>query len=162
EHPRAVPAALGRLHLEDRHPEDVVDVAVGVDRGVEPVRRPAPDLLVHARRAELAPGVDEHEADVRPERRHVREGAHERDAVVDSTGPLAERVERFVEQRARLLEAITPIRRAAAVHAPFSAEITQRIHSGHQYLRYETERAFRPELDALTGAARVELLDALD
>jgi TetR/AcrR family transcriptional regulator, regulator of autoinduction and epiphytic fitness len=83
-------------------------------------------------------------------------------ADIEATGPLGPRVERFVAQRARLLEAITPIRRAAHVHAPSSKEITERIQGGHRYLRYEIERAFGDVLDQRDGDDRAELLDALD
>lgn len=75
--------------------------------------------------------------------------------------PLAERLAHFVQQRTLLLEAVTPIRRAAAVHGPFSAEITSRLRDGQSYLRSEVEQTFALELDA-AGAQRGELLDALD
>jgi AcrR family transcriptional regulator len=81
---------------------------------------------------------------------------------IEATGPLAPRIERFVAQRARLLEAITPIRRAAHVHAPASKEITERIRGGHRYLRFEIERAFADVIDRRDGDDRVELVDALD
>jgi AcrR family transcriptional regulator len=82
---------------------------------------------------------------------------------VDPSAPLADRIEGFVAQRSRLLEAISPIRRAANVHAPFSPEITERLRAGHEFFTAEVERAFGPELDALAGAdgERAELLDAL-
>jgi AcrR family transcriptional regulator len=79
---------------------------------------------------------------------------------VDPGLPLAVRIERFVAQRSRLLEAISPIRRAANVHAPFSREITQRLQDGHEFFTAEVEQVFAPELDRLTGADRTELLDA--
>jgi TetR/AcrR family transcriptional regulator of autoinduction and epiphytic fitness len=75
--------------------------------------------------------------------------------------PLEDRLATFVHQRALLLEAVTPIRRAADVHGPFSAEITARLRDGQAYLRAEVEQTFAPELDA-AGADRRELLDALD
>jgi TetR/AcrR family transcriptional regulator, regulator of autoinduction and epiphytic fitness len=81
---------------------------------------------------------------------------------VEASGPLDERVARFVDQRAALLESITPIRRAAAVHAPFSREITERLLGGHAYLRYEVERAFADVLEGMPDDERIELLDSLD
>jgi TetR/AcrR family transcriptional regulator of autoinduction and epiphytic fitness len=75
--------------------------------------------------------------------------------------PRAERLDRFVRQRVLLLEAVTPIRRAADVHGPFSREITSRLRDGQAFLRAELERTFEPELQA-AGAARVDVLDALD
>ena len=75
--------------------------------------------------------------------------------------PLEERLERFVHQRALLLEAVSPIRRAADVHGPFSTEITARLRDGQAFLRDELVRTFSPELDA-AGPDRDEVLDALD
>ena len=80
---------------------------------------------------------------------------------IPSDLPLPERLARFVHQRALLLEAVSPIRRAADVHGPFSAEITARLRDGQAFLRAEVERTFAPELDA-TGDDRREVLDALD
>ena len=68
--------------------------------------------------------------------------------------PLAERLDRFVHQRALLLEAVTPIRRAADVHGPFSPEITARLRDGQAFLRAELERTFEPELRAAGDDAR--------
>jgi AcrR family transcriptional regulator len=75
--------------------------------------------------------------------------------------PLGERLRRFAHQRGLLLEAISPIRRAADVHGPFSPEITARLRDGQAYLRAEVDGTFGPELDAL-GEARAPVLDALD
>jgi AcrR family transcriptional regulator len=75
--------------------------------------------------------------------------------------PRAERLDRFVHQRALLLEAVTPIRRAADVHGPFSTEITARLRDGQAFLRDEVVRTFAPELDA-AGDDRHDLLDSLD
>lgn len=80
---------------------------------------------------------------------------------VEPTLPLDTRLDRFVHQRALLLEAVTPIRRAAQVHGPFSPEIAARLRDGHAFLRAEVERTFGPELDA-AGPHRPAVLDALD
>jgi TetR/AcrR family transcriptional regulator of autoinduction and epiphytic fitness len=80
---------------------------------------------------------------------------------VPADDPFEERLPRFVHQRALLLEAVTPIRRAANVHGPFSTEIAARLRDGQAYLRAEAERTFAPELDR-AGPERAELLDALD
>jgi AcrR family transcriptional regulator len=74
---------------------------------------------------------------------------------------LDERLDRFVHQRCLLLEAVSPIRRAADVHGPFSTEITARLRDGQAFLRAEVVRTFSPELDA-AGAEREDVLDALD
>jgi AcrR family transcriptional regulator len=75
--------------------------------------------------------------------------------------PLDERLDRFVHQRSLLLEAVTPIRRAADVHGPFSAEITARLRDGQAFLREELVVSFEPELQA-AGADRGDVLDCLD
>jgi TetR/AcrR family transcriptional regulator of autoinduction and epiphytic fitness len=67
---------------------------------------------------------------------------------IDPDLPFAERVETFAAQRAQLLEAVTPIRRAAAVHAPFSPGIQARVAAGHQFFRAEVAAVFGRELDA--------------
>jgi AcrR family transcriptional regulator len=81
---------------------------------------------------------------------------------VDPGLPVGRRIGEVVHQRTVLLEAITPIRRAAAVHAPFSAEVQTRLQSGHDFLRSEIERLFATELGAVPAGDRVVLLDALD
>jgi AcrR family transcriptional regulator len=81
---------------------------------------------------------------------------------VDPAAPLERRLPEVVHQRALLLEAITPVRQAAAVHAPFSAEIKRRLQAGHDFLRSELERLFAPELDLVPAEQRGPLLDALD
>ena len=80
---------------------------------------------------------------------------------IDLALPFAERLDRFVTQRGQLLEAVTPIRRAAAVHGPFSSEITARLRTGQAFLRTEVEEVFAPEL-ARSASASPTLLDALD
>ncbi len=80
---------------------------------------------------------------------------------VDPQLPLDERLVGFIRQRALLLEVVTPIRRAAEVHGPFSAEITKRLRAGQAFLRAEVTHTFGPELVA-AGADREDLLDELD
>ena len=61
-----------------------------------------------------------------------------------------------------MLEVLTPIRRAAAVHAPFSAEVRGRLQAGHAMLRAELDRVFADELAKHDEPERTRLLDALD
>ena len=82
--------------------------------------------------------------------------------VIDPGLSVEDRITEVVRQRAILLEAITPVRRAAAVHAPFSREVRSRLQAGHDFLRCEIELAFKPELAACTKANRTTTLDALD
>jgi len=82
--------------------------------------------------------------------------------VVDPALPLDDRIRAVVRNRARLLETISPIRRAAALHAPFSREVSNRLQAAHELLRTEIERVFATELGRHSGPDRVRLLDALD
>lgn len=81
---------------------------------------------------------------------------------VDESLPLEERIGEVVRQRVILLEAITPVRRAATVHAPFSPEVSKRLQAGHDFMRAEVERVFDVELKGRGADDRSELLDALD
>jgi AcrR family transcriptional regulator len=83
-------------------------------------------------------------------------------APVDPGLPLAARIRRFAGLRRSVLEAMTPIRRAAAVHAPFSPAIQARLQAGQGFLRDELTRVFGPELDAAPADEREQLLDVLD
>lgn len=80
---------------------------------------------------------------------------------VDPTIDFERRVPIVVRQRTALLEAITPIRRAVAVNAWDSVEVSNRLALGHAYLRLEIESAFARELLA-AGDERSEVLNALD
>ena len=75
--------------------------------------------------------------------------------------PLDERIDALVSQRVELLEAITPIRRAAAVHAPFSPSIQQGVAAGQSFLRSQVASAFEPELSRIEEARRDHVLHML-
>jgi AcrR family transcriptional regulator len=78
-----------------------------------------------------------------------------------TTGALAHRLEAFVRQRARLLEAITPVRRAALLVEPFSAEIAGRLGRVRAYGRSEIGRVFAAEIGRRRADDRRPLLAAL-
>ena len=80
---------------------------------------------------------------------------------VDPALALDRRLPMVVRQRAALLEAITPIRRASTINAWDSALVTHRLQLGHDFLRAEVAGVFAPEL-AVAGDERGEVLDALD
>jgi TetR/AcrR family transcriptional regulator, regulator of autoinduction and epiphytic fitness len=80
---------------------------------------------------------------------------------VDPALPLRQRIDAFARNRAALLEAVAPFRRAGAVHGPFAPELRQAMTEGSAFLRQEVERAFAPELAAAPDGERRELLDAL-
>lgn len=81
---------------------------------------------------------------------------------VDAALTLDARLDQLILQRSRLLEAISPIRRAAAVHGPFSTEITARLRDAQAFLRIEVAEVFAPELAAVPARARDGVLDKLD
>jgi AcrR family transcriptional regulator len=76
-------------------------------------------------------------------------------------GPLPSRLAAFVEQRTRIFEAITPVRRASLVQEPFSVQAVASRDRILALARAELERTFAIEL-AAAGRARTELLHALD
>ncbi|HYM14643.1 MAG TPA: TetR/AcrR family transcriptional regulator [Dehalococcoidia bacterium] len=80
---------------------------------------------------------------------------------VPRTGPLDVRIDAFVAQRARILEAISPVRRSAVLAEPWAPEIARRLSAVRQRGRREVELVFAPELERLPAAPRRELLDAL-
>jgi len=81
---------------------------------------------------------------------------------IDPSGDIDQRVEAFLRQRARVLEQVTPARRAALLQeatSPALVEIRDRLLA---LGRQEVERTFAPELGGLPREERAELLEALD
>lgn len=74
--------------------------------------------------------------------------------------PLAERIDAFCRQRARLLELIAPSARAAQMREPVSPQLRVNRRKHIQRVRAEVESLFSAEL-ARAGAGRDELVDAL-
>ncbi|MBI4518585.1 MAG: TetR/AcrR family transcriptional regulator [Deltaproteobacteria bacterium] len=81
---------------------------------------------------------------------------------VTGQGPLSQRLAAFAAQRARIFEAITPVRRAALLMEPFSPEIARRLRQARAAARREIERVFAPELSPLPASEQSEVLAALD
>ena len=80
---------------------------------------------------------------------------------VPADTPLPERLRLFVEGRTRLLEAISPVRRAALLQAPFSAELAGRLRWSRESNRAEVAQVFSPELATLPANERRDTLAAL-
>ncbi len=76
-------------------------------------------------------------------------------------GPLGQRLDAFVQQRARLLEAIAPVRRAALLMEPFSKEIAARLAEMRDLGMAEVTHVFGRELAGQPAAARRDLAAAL-
>lgn len=77
---------------------------------------------------------------------------------VDPDLPLSQRVDRVVEQRRRLHEFVTPVRRAALLSVHESPAIAARLRWVNRRLRTDLVTLFEPEL----AVAPEETLDVLD
>jgi TetR/AcrR family transcriptional regulator, regulator of autoinduction and epiphytic fitness len=80
---------------------------------------------------------------------------------IADTGQFEARLDAFVDQRVRVLEFITPVRRSALLHEPFSAGSHAGIQAFRAYKRAEAERVFGPELGELQEGERLETVRAL-
>lgn len=80
---------------------------------------------------------------------------------VDPALPLDERVGAFCAQRARVLESMTPVRRAALLHEPFSPELKRARDAFMRAGDRQLADVFRVELDAFPDADRTEVRSGL-
>jgi TetR/AcrR family transcriptional regulator of autoinduction and epiphytic fitness len=80
---------------------------------------------------------------------------------VDASRPLAERLDTFIAQRARLLERISPVRRAAVLIEHESDVVAGWLTTARQAAAMEVERVFRRELERAEAGERAVLLAAL-
>jgi TetR/AcrR family transcriptional regulator, regulator of autoinduction and epiphytic fitness len=75
--------------------------------------------------------------------------------------PFEGRLEAFVDQRASLLEWMTPVLRASALHAPTSEALQAAGRRANRAADRELERVFAPEIGRLSAARRGPTVDAL-
>jgi TetR/AcrR family transcriptional regulator, regulator of autoinduction and epiphytic fitness len=80
---------------------------------------------------------------------------------VDASLPLAERIDRFTRQRARLYELIGGVRRAALLIEHESPAVAGWLATARAAKAAETERVFRRELEAMAPDEREPLRAAL-
>lgn len=81
---------------------------------------------------------------------------------VPSDWPLDQRLDAFVEQRGRIMETVTPARRAALLQEPFSAQLREGRDRIYDVATAEVARVFRAELGAApSDDDRRDLLAAL-
>jgi TetR/AcrR family transcriptional regulator, regulator of autoinduction and epiphytic fitness len=80
---------------------------------------------------------------------------------VDSSLPLAERIQQFARQRARLYERIGGVRRAGLLIEHESSSVAGWLATARQTKAAEVERVFRRELDSLPPDDREPLRAAL-
>jgi len=78
------------------------------------------------------------------------------------TLPFARRVEEFSAQRGRLLETLSPVRRAAVLMEPFRAALAKRLKHARDLTRAASIAAFTPELSKLGADEKRATIAALD
>ena len=76
--------------------------------------------------------------------------------------PLARRIDQFVAQRGRLLETLSPVRRAAILMEPFRPALAKRLKHARDLTRSAAIAAFAPELSKLTADSKRATIAALD
>ena len=79
---------------------------------------------------------------------------------IDPALDLPERLTSFVAQRVEVLESLTPVLRAALVHAASSTVIRGQFENGHQFLVAQVDQVFAPEI-AAAGPDGTTLRDGL-
>jgi TetR/AcrR family transcriptional regulator of autoinduction and epiphytic fitness len=80
---------------------------------------------------------------------------------VDASRPLGARIDDFVVQRTRLLERISPVRRAALLIEHESDVVAGWLTTARQAAATDVERVFRRELERAESGERAVLLAAL-
>lgn len=71
---------------------------------------------------------------------------------IDVQASLAERTDQLVEQRTEMLEALTPVLRAALVHAASSTVIRQQFDDGYRFFVAQIDEVFAPEIASPSGS----------
>ena len=75
--------------------------------------------------------------------------------------PLDERIAAYAHEQTATLEKLTPYRRAANAFEPFSREVAEGLRRARDRTRKQIEEVFAPELAALRGDQRREVLAML-
>ncbi len=78
------------------------------------------------------------------------------------SAPFRERLDKFVAERSRLLEAVSPVRRAAVLQEPFSGVVAQRLRWVREGAQAEVATAFASEIAGRAPGGRAALLTSLD
>src|SRR5437868_3773120 len=78
-----------------------------------------------------------------------------------ATGPLAERASHVALRWCTLNERVTPVRRVALLHEPFSEEIARRLSWVRMLARSELAKTFADELGTVAEEARAGIVAAL-
>lgn len=80
----------------------------------------------------------------------------------DHDGPLDRRAKALVDSRAKLFDAISPVRRMAVRLEPTSRPIRADLRRANEFFRAQVAELFGRELAPLSAARRTDALDALD
>jgi len=75
--------------------------------------------------------------------------------------PLSTRIERFMDQRVTLCEAVAPLSRTATIYDLEGTEVQERMNRGRSYSRAIIERVFAHELAALSDDDRKSTVDTV-
>lgn len=81
---------------------------------------------------------------------------------IESQGPFDVRLAAFLDQRCKVLETTTPMRRAASLLAPFSEEMQRRFDNARKIGADEMQRAFGHELARCPEALRPRVFVSLE
>lgn len=92
--------------------------------------------------------------------RQVARVAHLVDLERIGEGSLDARIERIVNQRLRLFEAIAPIAKVSRLRAPFEPVVAQELSRSRRLFRRQVERHFEAELGTLDRSERASTLGA--
>ncbi len=76
--------------------------------------------------------------------------------------PLPRRIEEFSVQRGRLLETLSPVRRAAVLMEPFRPALAKRLKHARDLTRAAAIAAFAPELSKIDADEKRTTIAALD
>lgn len=76
--------------------------------------------------------------------------------------PISQRIDDFSAQRGRLLETLSPVRRAAVLMEPFRPALAKRLKHARDLTRAATIAAFAPELSKLDANEKRATIAALD
>ena len=79
-----------------------------------------------------------------------------------STSPLAQRVQRLVQQRMRLFDGIAAVGTVARIRAPFQPLIAAELATARGYWREQVRQLFEAELRALGKATALSVLASID
>jgi len=94
--------------------------------------------------------------------RHLEKTAHMWTLDTSIKGPLTDRIERFVEHRLRLHEAVGMSNRASRAFAQRDSTVAERLVQARRLLRRQIERQFSSELSELSPSRRRAVLASLD